>query len=201
MKDIFSDIIRNHRWRDVVCGSGSTLAYTESLRQQLPRFLRRHGISSMLDLPCGDHSWMSLVEFPGDFQYIGADIVDFMIEANRDLYPDREFLVMDLCADPLPPVDLLFCRDCLFHLSEKDIRRAVDNIQRSNIKYIMTTTYVYGNNRDIRTGEFRELDLRLSPYNLPESRDWIDDSGDGKHGQRIMALWSREDFRTREDIR
>jgi hypothetical protein len=35
MKDIFEDIIRNHRWLEVICGSGSTLKNTQPVREQL----------------------------------------------------------------------------------------------------------------------------------------------------------------------
>jgi hypothetical protein len=197
MKDIFTDIIKNHRWLEVPCGSGSTLRYTRSLRENLPGFLKEHGITSMLDLPCGDHSWMSLVEFSPGFQYIGADIVDFMIAQNQTKYPSKDFRVMDLCCDSLPEVDLLFCRDCLFHLSDADVLNAIDNIQASPVKYVMTTTYPRAQNRDIRTGGFRELNLQSRPYNLDQPIAWLDDSGNG-HSDRVMALWTRQQFQTKE---
>jgi SAM-dependent methyltransferase len=197
MQKIFEDIIRNRRWLDVPCGSGSTLEYTKYLRENLPAFLEQHGIRSMLDLPCGDHSWMGLVDFPQNFCYTGADILEFMIEQNRAKYPDKEFLVLDLCEDPLPPVDLLFCRDCLFHLSYSDIQRAFANIVRSDIKWVMTTSYVpeYSNNRDIQTGGFRPINLESAPFGLPAPIDRI---ADGVPGSQIrkLALWPREAFRT-----
>ena len=68
MKDIFEDIIKNRRWREVLCGSGSTIHYTKTLRESLVGFLQKHNINSMFDAPCGDYSWMSLVEFPDNFK-------------------------------------------------------------------------------------------------------------------------------------
>jgi len=195
VKDIFERIIREHRWSEVPCGSGSTLAYTQYLREHLPAFLDRHDIKSMLDAPCGDHSWMELVDFADDFSYIGADIVEFMIDQNRKKYPHRQFQVLDLCQDLLPTADLLFCRDCLFHLSYKDIKRAFANIARSPIKWVMTTTYLpeHANNKDIFTGDFRPIDLMNAPFNLPAPVDAI---VDGLPGFQIrkLALWSREVF-------
>jgi hypothetical protein len=149
----------------------------------------------MLDAPCGDHSWMSLVDFDSDFCYTGADIVDFMIEQNINAYPDKKFLVLDICQDPLPTADLLFCRDCLFHLSYSDVQRAFANFARSNFKYIMTTTYIkpYSDNRDIATGQFRPLDLLSEPFNLPPPMDAV---ADGPPGEQIrqLAMWPREVF-------
>lgn len=195
MKEVFERIIRDHLWMDVPCGTGSTLEYTQLLRDTLPDFLARHNITSMLDAPCGDHSWMSLIDFPKNFKYIGGDIVEFMIQENRRLYPNREFKVLDICQDPLPQVDLLFCRDCLFHLSYADIKRAFDNIANSNISWIMTTTYYteHSRNVDIETGGFRPIDLLSAPFDLPAPVDALPDGIPGKI-VRKLALWPREVF-------
>lgn len=194
MKEIFEKIIKHRYWRDVPCGSGSTVEYTTPLRQALPDFVARHNISSMLDLPCGDYSWMSMVEWPDKFQYQGADIVEFMINENRERYPDVKFSVMNLCQDPLPNVDLLFCRDCLFHLSFADIKLAFSNISRSNVQWVLTTTYPDVTiNTDIKTGDFRPINLELEPFGLPEPVDYLVDYIPN-NAVRVMSLWKREDF-------
>lgn len=189
MKEIFENIIKNRYWRDSTCGSGSTLEYTKKLREQLPEFLIKHKITSMLDAPCGDHSWMSLIKFPNHFKYTGGDIVNFMIEENRSKYPDKEFIQLDITQTSLPDVDLLFCRDCLFHFSLEDIAQAFDNIAKSSVKYIMLTSYYNGTTADIKTGEFRNLDFSLAPFNFPDPIDSIEDWIPG-HNQRRMCLWS-----------
>jgi hypothetical protein len=194
MKEIFEKIIKNRFWRNVPCGSGSTVEYTTPLRQFLPDFVAKHNIASMLDLPCGDYSWMSMVDWPGNFQYQGADIVEFMISENQQRCPDINFSVMNLCQDPLPQVDLLFCRDCLFHLSFADIKQAFSNISRSKIRWVLTTTYPdVIINTDIKTGDFRPINLELHPFNLPKPVDYLVDYIPN-HQARVMALWKQEDF-------
>jgi len=196
MKDIFTNIIKNRHWLDVPCGSGSTLEYTKLLRDTLPDFLIRHNITSMLDAPCGDFSWMSLVEFPPEFRYLGGDIVNFMVEDNQSKYPNREFRVFDLTTDTLPNVDMLFCRDCLFHLSEDDIKKVFDNVLASNVKYIMTTSYIDSigySNQNIQTGAFREINLEKAPFNLPEPIDSLDDGPMGRI-ERRLCLWNVQDL-------
>jgi hypothetical protein len=190
MKEIFEDIITHRRWQDVTCGSGSTVAYTEPLRQELPGFLERHNITSMFDAPCGDYSWMNLIEFPVGFKYQGGDIVEFMIEQNKKDYPDVDFRVFDLTTDPIPDVDMLFCRDCLFHLSLEDIDKVLDNIVRSSVKYVMITSHHSGNNRNIQTGDFRSVDFTKAPYNFETPIDSIEDWIPG-HLPRRMSLWPR----------
>jgi SAM-dependent methyltransferase len=196
MKDIFTDIIKNRRWEDVPCGSGSTLEYTKLLRDTLPNFLIKHNITSMLDAPCGDFSWMSLVNFPPGFRYIGGDIVNFMVKENQSKYSGRDFRVFDLTIDELPDVDMLFCRDCLFHLSEDDIKKVFDNVLASNVKYIMTTSYIESigySNQNIQTGAFRPINLERAPFNLPCPIDSLDD-GPLEKIERRLCLWNVQDL-------
>lgn len=190
MKPIFENIIRNHHWSEVVCGSGSTLKNTKPLRDQLVPFLEKHNITSMADIPCGDFSWMSQVAFPEGFRYIGGDIVGFMVEEAKKKHPGVELIEFDLSKDPLPTVDLLFCRDCLFHFSKKDIDIALDNIARSSVKYVMFTSYYDGDNRDINTGDFRNLDFLKEPFNFPNPIDFIDEDIPGESRKRRLCLWS-----------
>ena len=194
MKEIFEKIIKHRLWRDVPCGSGSTAEYTTTLRQSLPDFVAKHNVVSMLDLPCGDYSWISMVDWPENFQYQGADIVEFMINENQQRCPDINFSVMNLCQDTLPQVDLLFCRDCLFHLSYAATRAFLENFVRADIPYLLTTTHKNPKrfvNRDIATGGFRRMDLFSSPYNLdPEPLMRIDDWL-APEPEREMCLWSR----------
>lgn len=196
MKDVFTSIIANRSWDPgVPCGSGSSLQYTALLRNTLPDFLNKHNIESVLDAPCGDHSWMSLVDWPQHVQYIGGDIVDFLIEQNKSTWPDQNFTVFDLTQDRLPEVDLLFCRDCLFHLSEDDLVKVFDNIRSSRVKYIMTTSYLreHSDNRNIHTGAFRPIDLEAAPFNLPTPIDMLDDGVPGSVVRRL-CLWTRDNF-------
>ena len=200
MKHIFDSIIKRGYWNygNTVCGGGSTLEYTEALRNALPGFLAKHNITSMLDAPCGDYSWMQLVKFPAGFRYIGGDIVDSLIENNLRDHPSMEFLNFDLTTTPMQDVDLLFCRDCLFHFSYNDIMLVFENIARSNIKYILTTSYYpeYYSNKDINTGDFRPISLLEMPYNLPDPIDSIDDWIPGLDARRL-CLWSIETIKQR----
>lgn len=199
MKEIFEDIIHNHRWCDVLCGSGSTLTYTTRLRDDLPDLLATYQITSMLDAPCGDFSWMSLVAFPKPFTYIGADIVESMILDNRQNYPDVDFRVLDISKDRLPDADMIFVRDCLIHLSNVDVLRVLDNICSSSIKYVMLTSYkpAHAQINDIRTGDFRPINMQADPFNLPPPLASLDD-GPPNSVIKTMDLWSTEQIRSKQ---
>lgn len=203
MKDVFTNIIKNRYWRDVPCGSGSTLEFTAPLRENLKSFLESNNIKSMLDAPCGDYSWMSITSLPENFKYIGGDIVEFMIHENQEKFPGVEFTCVDITTDALPDVDLMFCRDCLIHLSHHDIRRFFENFVKSKIEYLMVTNAYPDNpqaNQEIVTGDYRPTDFTVAPYNFSDPVDWIDDSG--SHEQKVLALWHRgaiEDFLNRDN--
>ena len=193
MKEIFEDIVKHNRWKKHPCGPGSTFGYTENLRLNLGNFLKKHNITSMVDAPCGDYSWMSVTDLPSIQEYIGGDIVDFLIEANQAKYPNHVFKQIDLTQDTLPDVDLLFCRDCLLHLSFKDIDKVFKNISRSNIKYVLLSNWYEDaeNSRDIQTGEARYINFLESPYNFAQPIDSITDFVEG-FPRRKMLLWSKE---------
>ena len=77
-----------------------------------------------------------------DLNYLGGDIVENLIyKLNLENGNEKiKFINLDICSDDLPDVDLIFVRDCLFHLSNYDIR-FIHNFQRSNIEYLFTTSH------------------------------------------------------------
>lgn len=195
MKDIFTKIVNQGHWKSdrTVCGHGSTMTYTANLRENLLPLLEKYQIKSMFDAPCGDYFWMSQTVLPAQMKYIGGDIVENLITENKEKFPDIEFCVFDITKDPLPEVDLFFCRDCLIHFSNADIRLVLDNIARSSVKYVLMTSYDHADNRDIRTGDFRGVDFMNDPYGFEPPvetiKDWI-------HGfsPRSMCLWSKQNI-------
>jgi len=197
VKDIFTDIIKNRRWAEVTCGTGSTMQFTQPLRENLKNFLEQHNITSMFDVPCGDYSWMSKTPLPVNLKYIGGDIVESMIEENKNNYPNVEFITFDLSQDKIPAVDLLFCRDCLIHFSLTDITRTFENIVNSDIKYVMLSNYHpdIAANYDIGTGDFRPTDFTRAPFEFEQPidylMDWVPGTRNGDQ-KKTMNLWSRD---------
>jgi hypothetical protein len=192
--EVFTEIYRRNIWgyQETVSGGGSTLHYTRGIREALPELIRDLGIETLLDLPCGDFHWLSEVNLPIS-HYIGGDIVPRLVETARIRYgrSKREFRTLDLCNDPLPRADLLLCRDCLMHLSEETIFLALSNIVRSEIKYLLTTTYPDGRNRKIQNGDWFTVNLCAPPYNLPVPVRTIDDWVP-PFDRRQLGLWEIE---------
>jgi hypothetical protein len=192
---IFSHHYKTNFWGDQESrsGPGSTLAYTENLRQELPTLLDELGVKVFLDAPCGDFNWMKEVEMPGT-RYIGCDIVPEMIAELNIKYGRefREFNILDIVSGPIPHADLWLCRDVLFHLSNDDVLQTLQNFVNSNIPWILTSTHPDGENkRDIQSGGFRLLNLESAPFNLPMAERYINDSVAG-YPARCLGLWHRD---------
>lgn len=167
VKNVFTEIYEKDLWASAESksGSGSELRSTIKIREELPLLLSKFGIKSMLDIPCGDFNWMKEVNL-GDVQYIGADIVGKAIEVNRAKY-GKDFRVLDLINDDLPKVDLLFVRDCLGHLSNNNVLKAIANAKRSGSKYMLATSFTkWDKNPDIADGGWKCINLMIPPFSL-----------------------------------
>jgi len=176
-------------------GCGSTLSYTEGLRKQLPQLLREYWVTEFFDAPCGDFNWMRLVDLE-NINYIGGDIVSDIVSDNNDRYltPARRFLVCDITKDRLPRADLMMCRDCLFHLTFRNIKDFLVNFIRSKIPLLLLTSHEIAHNRDLsRPGQFRQLNMLRPPFNFPVPARRIEDWVDG-HPRRYLGLWTRDEI-------
>ncbi len=193
---VFQDIFKFNRWNDAesVSGVGSSRKYTRNIRKELPRLLRKYGLRSILDVPCGDFAWMRIIPFDAETRYVGGDIVRELVERLQQEFssPQRRFMHLDVVASELPKADILICRDCFIHLSNADVFAAIRNFARSDIGYLLTTTYRFGRiNADIATGQFRAINLEAAPFSLPPPIETIVDYI-YPFLPRRMALWSRE---------
>ncbi len=200
MRDMFTDIYRNSSFggKDSRSGAGSDLIQTAEVRRRLPALLQQIGIQTMLDIPCGDFHWMKAVEL--DVRYTGADVVAEMIQRNQQQYGNEShrFVTLDLVRDELAKVDLVFCRDVLVHFSFEDVFAALRNIKRSGSEYLLTTTFTARDgNIDIRTGQWRPLNLERPPFGFPPPILIINEKcteGDGSWGDKSLGLWKVRDL-------
>jgi hypothetical protein len=197
MKEIFTGIFRENKWNcaESASGAGSTLGWTKNLRAGLPILLKGLNIKTFLDVPCGDFNWAKEVDW-GDAHYIGGDIVESLIEKNMELYEDEmtSFKQIDLSNDELPKADIILVRDCLMHMSVDDAAKCLKNIRKSQIKYILASTYPNNkkNNFSFRTSaSLSRHNLEAEPLNLNKPILYLNDSN--RHvPEKLLGLWGNE---------
>jgi len=198
VESIFTEIYRENRWSGISrSGVGSDLTQTKVIRAELPKIFSQLGISSILDIPCGDFFWLKEVDL-GSIPYTGAEIVDEIIVKNKEKYAkkNRKFVKLDILNDRLPKVDLILCRDLFIHFSFNDIRKSLSRIKESNSKYLLTTSYISTKkNQDIATGEWRPLNLLIPPFSFPTPLRIINEKSTIKHDfSKSLLLWKVENL-------
>lgn len=181
-------------------GLGSELDATSSLRRELSELLKRLEIKTLLDLPCGDFTWMAQMDLDG-ITYLGADIVREIVATNDARYgrPGQiEFRQLDLVSDPLPAANLVLCRDCLVHLSFANINRAIANLKRCGTRWLLTTTFTdAAANHDIEDGDWRVLNMQQAPFLFPAPEAVINEGcteAGGDYADKSLGLWRVEDL-------
>jgi hypothetical protein len=183
-----------------VSGSGSTLAQTQTLRTVLPTLFSDLSVRSLLDLPCGDFHWMRHVPLENGIQYLGADVVEALVQRNQEQFGSERvrFIRLDVLCDRIPRVDLILCRDCLVHLPNADIRRALFNLSRSGSQWLLTTTFPgHHAAKDIALGKWRPLNLEAEPFCLPPPLMLVVErctQGNGRFADKSLGLWHLRDI-------
>ncbi len=124
-------------------GSGSHDAsvagpYVDAIRTFLSTFKVRPDV---VDLGCGDFYIGSQVRFLCE-GYIACDIVEPLLMFNKEKYKslDVDFRVLDITKDELPRADIVFVRQVLQHLSNKQILNAIRQIS-NNYRYLVLTEH------------------------------------------------------------
>lgn len=178
-ENVFDRIYRDRIWgtneRGVGrSGFGSTLEFTKFYRVFLQDFLAAHDIRTVVDAGCGDWEFSREIDWSG-IDYLGCDIVESVIAENtrRHGAPNIHFVACDITATDLPRADLLIVKDVLQHLSNQDIERFLEQLEKYEHVLIINDVdpdTFSASNQDIRTGEYRPLDLTRPPFDLPMTK-------------------------------
>ena len=148
--------------------------YVEAVSAFLSSFVTKPNI---VDLGCGDFTVGSKVRVLCD-RYIACDIVESVISWNKQRYvnDDVDFRVLDISHDKLPAGDVVFVRQVLQHMSNRQIEGALSQIT-DKYKYLILTEHLpatgsFAHNLDKPAGP--DIRLRLDsgvvltspPFNL-----------------------------------
>lgn len=202
----FELIYKYNYWgnKSSVSGTGSAIENTENVRKELRNIIKKYNIKSILDVPCGDFNWMKLVlNFKHPPKYIGGDIVENLVKKLNKSYKDKniDFHYIDITKSNLPKVDLLICRDCLIHFSNENVKKTISNFIKSEIKYLLISDSVIRpnlKNDNIKSGEYRYIDLTSEPFNLPKDNLLSFNDVYNKNIQSFetkMTLWHRDQIK------
>ena len=84
------------------------------------------------------------------------------------------------------------------HLSFEDIGKALENLKRSDIRFVMTTTFPEEpQNEDIVTGGWRPLNFLLPPFSWPEPLFLLNEGcteAGGAFADKSLGIWELSDL-------
>ena len=197
-KQKFTLIYKSSYWQNISSdsnsksGVGSDKHHVKNIIRELSYFLKKNKIKSLLDIPCGDCSWIFNVNLDKT-KYFGADIVKELVINNKRKFKKKVFLEKDLSKDKLKFYDLIIVRDCFVHLNNVKIFSCLNNIIDSKSKYLASTIFVnnYNNLESKLADNWRPINLCHHPFNLPKPKFLLDDTFVGNNFDRFkyLAIW------------
>jgi len=133
--EVFSSIYADNTWgggRGEFCsGSGSTAEQAALYAEAMLAFMQREGVSSVVDLGCGDFEVGSRLVGQGA-SYAGVDVVPSLIARNTERFATDgvSFVCADITTDDLPEGELCLVRQVLQHLSNEEIGRILTRLEK-----------------------------------------------------------------------
>lgn len=165
-----------------------SLLMQNAMRLQFFKILKEFQIRTLAHVPCGRAEWMDEMSLKVE-KYIGVDVSKEIIESNRSHYgsQDYNFQILDMTKDLLPKVDLIFCEEALFTLSQSEVKSALLLFKKSGATYLLASNYAkLEKNSKGRKGKFRPINFEIAPYHFPKPLLSIDlNSPNGKR----LCLW------------
>ena len=149
--EIFNHIYAHGAWGRTedglsTSGTGShTAQIIEPYIKAVGDWLAEIQPDTIVDLGCGDFNVGK--NFVGRTKnYVACDVSTVILDRNREKFRDLnnvEFRQLDLAQDALPEGDVCFVRQVLQHLSNRDIRRFVEKVNRDRpFQYLVVSEHL-----------------------------------------------------------
>lgn len=192
---VFVNHYATNHWNgtDSLSGPGSSRVTTQHVVSALNLIERAIEPLSVLNVACGDDLWTP--ELPG---YLGVDIVPQALERARGFHPNRRYQLADARdLSEYSTFDLAICRDAIQHVPIRDGARMIREI-REHSRWMLVSTYILTDNRDVAEGEFYSPNLTAEPFDMPMPELLIFDGwdyGDGnrvRDPQKFLGLWRND---------
>jgi SAM-dependent methyltransferase len=166
--------------RESASGPGSAVGAAAECLRLIDETVAGHGVTSILDLGCGDWNWMRMAAWRRSpaVRYEGWDAHAGLVESLAKEFGDERtrFRLEDASAGVFPVVDLVICRDVLFHLPLVLAQEMVRQVRRMRALFISTSFLGVGENGDIETylpiagWGFHRINLDIAPFGLAPCR-------------------------------
>jgi SAM-dependent methyltransferase len=133
----------------------------------LNTFVAEHGVTSVLELGCGDGAQVSLAEYPS---YLGLDVAPSSVSRCKERFADDPTKMFGMYPDDLPtsPVELGLSLDVVYHLVE-------DRVFETHLRDLFTSSsrwvVIYSSNEDRPRAALHVRHRRFT--------DWVEQNAPG----------------------
>jgi SAM-dependent methyltransferase len=193
---LFDQMYREKRWGDGIkyplSGPGSTILNSAPVLS----WIRDLSPSSIVDIGCGDMTWMSnaLLEHP--FNYVGIDVSSLALSLAQQKVPNRAVFVHgDLTSRTFSvSADLIIVKDVLFHLTDDMVLAALAQLAKCRFRHLILNTdshineFPRGSVREMNRAHWCGANLEKSPFAqaLLRCGNIIDRKTRPQHGEYLL---------------
>jgi hypothetical protein len=172
-KQVFENIYANKLWNNgnsnvPLSGPGSSLENANECSKLLNEFIYSNKCDSVLDLGCGDLTWISKTRFFNDYdiKYTGIDVVESLIVSHSNKYPSRQFVCTDITTyRDFDYASIIVIRDVIFHLKNEEILSIFKNIQHKFKFLLITSCNNTCNTDNFDRWHFSPKNINIEPFN------------------------------------
>ena len=174
-REKFSEIYETGAWSEdytvPLSGPGSSIRNSLPAINLITRLHSERAIRSILDIGCGDLSWLSSIETirNGELEYFGIDIVSSVIESNHREYPWFRGSCEDALERRRLDADLVIAKDLVFHMTNAQISTLLNILRNSTWRFCLFSNYECNSNEARILDEryhFAEVNLALPPFSI-----------------------------------
>lgn len=180
-KHIFDNIYKNELWNNhnqsiPISDPGSSIKNTRLISQHLDNLIYENNLKKIVDLGCGDLTWISKTKFfmDNNIQYEGYDICEKIINENKIKYmkfPNKKFIACDITSENFninsQNYDLVILRDIIFHLPA-NLNFIIFEKIKNKFKYIAITSCnnIENYQNFFNIYHYNETNLFIEPFNI-----------------------------------
>ena len=166
MKNEFTKIYEKELWgKGRGSGTGSSLFSNKKYIPFLENFLRDNNIKSVIDFGCGDWQFSQYIDW-GDVDYLGLDIVDYIIETNKIRFQEYSFISDTDVFKYLDNRELIIIKDVLMHWPDEEIEIFLDKLTKYNIWILLVNSAKNQPiKRKLKIGGWKPLEYNKFPLN------------------------------------
>ncbi|CAN0088734.1 unnamed protein product, partial [Ectocarpus fasciculatus] len=164
----FDKIYSTNKWgsKESKSGAGSTLQITETARNCIGDWIQKYDFKNFGDI-CGDANWQRFIPNIGRVNYTGFDVSEIALVRAKGTNPSFNFQQLDMARNPPPHGrDVFMVRDVVQHLPAYMGINLYRNLILSGVRYLITSTYPKGQNRNIEIGNYYLNNIYNPPFDM-----------------------------------